>query len=249
MVVETIVGWALASLKAIGAPGSLGFLVLCCCAGLALVYLWPRKRVLGHVWLVATFSVYLVLGTPAVANGIAAGLSPVEPAGDLSQMPRADVVVLVAGDNIVGRLRETLRAYHAWQPRMVIVSAGDNWCVRQLVNGGVPRSRILLDRDPQNTFEQIAAVPSYRQRFQGASFVLIASRLQMQRVQALVRELGLDVGLLSSPADAEPHVSGIRRWMPQYAALRISRDAIYERAAMAYYAHRHGFTHGGSEDR
>ena len=40
---------------------------------------------------------------------------------------------------------------------------------------------------------------------------------------------------LPSPVDVEPNGEGIDGWTPKYVALRMSRDAIYEHAAMAYY--------------
>jgi hypothetical protein len=68
-----------------------------------------------------------------------------------------------------------------------------------------------------------------------AHTAVIASRLQAARVDALIRTARLPVTLLSSPVDEEPPVSGAARFVPSYIALRMSRDAIYEHAALVYY--------------
>jgi uncharacterized SAM-binding protein YcdF (DUF218 family) len=64
---------------------------------------------------------------------------------------------------------------------------------------------------------------------------VIASRLQMPRVAALAHSEGLDVTLIPSPTDTEPPTAGFRVFVPSYTALGVSRDALYEHAALAYY--------------
>lgn len=227
----------LGALKFLGAPGSIGFLVMCSMVALVIGHVWPRRPRIARAWLVVLFAVYLVLGTPVVAHEIADGLSGYEPLGDLRSKPGADLIVLLAGDNLVGRIDETTRAYRAWEPKAVVVSAGDDWTVQQLVDAGIPSRKIFLDLGPGNTLEQMNAFPAYVARYQAASPALIASRLQMPRVAALARMHNLKVTLLPSAVDTEPPRTGVGRWVPRYTALRISRDAIYERAALAYYVY------------
>jgi hypothetical protein len=57
----------------------------------------------------------------------------------------------------------------------------------------------------------------------------------MPRVAALAQTAGLELDLLASPVDQEPPTEGVWRLVPTYLALRVSRDAIYEHAALAYY--------------
>jgi hypothetical protein len=55
-------------------------------------------------------------------------------------------------------------------------------------------------------------------------------------VAGLVRRADLPTVLIASPVDTEPATSGWWLFVPSYYALRVSRDAIYEHAALAYYA-------------
>jgi hypothetical protein len=41
--------------------------------------------------------------------------------------------------------------------------------------------------------------------------------------------------LLPSPVDHEPAHQGWKLWLPSFAALRVSREALYELAALEYY--------------
>jgi len=47
--------------------------------------------------------------------------------------------------------------------------------------------------------------------------------------------LRMNVVVVPSPVDAEPTNSGAKRWLPSLAGLRLSRDGLYERIAVAYY--------------
>ena len=67
---------------------------------------------------------------------------------------------------------------------------------------------------------------------------LIASRLQMPRVIELARSYGVHVLFLSSPLDHNVVASGVWTAIPSYGALEVSRDALYERAALSYYRSR-----------
>jgi uncharacterized SAM-binding protein YcdF (DUF218 family) len=235
--VQFVIDVILGTLKLLGAPGSIAFLVLCSAAGIGIGYVWPRRKRIGRAWLFIVFCAYIVLGTPVVAYEIADGLSGYEPVRDLRSRPQADLIVLLAGDNLVGRIHETIRAYREWSPSAVVVSAGDEWTVEQLVNAGIPSANIFLDLGPANTLEQIDAFTGYVARYGATAPALIASTLQMPRVAALSRMKNLRVTLLPSAVDTEPPRTGVGRWVPRYTALRISRDAIYERAALAYYVY------------
>ena len=65
---------------------------------------------------------------------------------------------------------------------------------------------------------------------------MVASELQMPRVAALVRAQRLTVLLAPSPIDSEPPKAGWTSFVPRYSGLRLTRDALYERAALAYYS-------------
>lgn len=222
------------ALKQIGAPGSFGFLLICCGVGLFLIHVWPRRPTLGRGWLFMVFSAYLVLATPVVAHHIADALSEYRPVPELTRLPPFDVVVTFGGDNVRGRASETLRAWAAWPGAHIILFA-DDWLLERLLEAGIPAGQITHDPHPTNTFEQIAAVREHLREHPNAAVAIVASRLQMPRIAALVETMRLHVTLLPSPADVEPPRTGPGRWLPRYTALRISRDAIYERTALAYY--------------
>jgi hypothetical protein len=65
--------------------------------------------------------------------------------------------------------------------------------------------------------------------------VIAASRLHAPRVKAVAQQLRLNVLVVPSPVDAEPAVTGLGRWLPSVAGLRLSRESVYERIALAYY--------------
>jgi hypothetical protein len=51
----------------------------------------------------------------------------------------------------------------------------------------------------------------------------------------MARAMGLDIQTVPSPIDDEPPRTGIKRVVPSYIGLRVSRDALYEHMAIAYY--------------
>src|SRR4029453_7076109 len=89
---------ALSVLKFIDAPGSIGFLIVCCIAGFAAMYVWPKNRRLGRICLGFVFTGYVVLGTPVVATLIARLLPPVVPP-DPAGYGHLDTLVVFDGDN------------------------------------------------------------------------------------------------------------------------------------------------------
>src|SRR5262249_43240041 len=118
-------------LKAIGAPGSIGFLILCCVVGLAARCLGPRWRQAGRAWLLAVFSVYAILGLPWIADAIASRLPRVDSIATRSPVQSLDTLFVLGGDNAVGRAEQTARLYASALPRVVVVS-GEQWLVDRI---------------------------------------------------------------------------------------------------------------------
>jgi uncharacterized SAM-binding protein YcdF (DUF218 family) len=226
-------------LKMVGGPGSIGFLACSAAIGLAVTRLGPRWRRIGRGWLLFVFSTYLVLGLPWVAATIEHELPGVEPASTASALPKLDALVVLGGDNAVGRVQETARVYASASPAVVVVS-GEEWLVDRVRSLGIPAARLVVDSRSANTREQIAEVRRQRLALQWSDdrVALIASRLQMPRVARLVKRSGLKVILVPSPIDREPPTSAPWSFVPTYVALRVSRDALYEHAALAYYRRR-----------
>jgi uncharacterized SAM-binding protein YcdF (DUF218 family) len=223
------------SLKLVGGPGSIGFLIATTGIALFVARVWPRRRRLGHALVALLIALYVVMSLPVVSQVIVSWLPPVR----AEQVPGGsiDTLVVLDGDNRRGRLREGLRVWKEVGPRELVVS-GSAWLPEHFVEEGVPGQRLLQDVSASNTREQIVWLAGLIAKHPSHRIALIASTLQMPRVDGLVRWHGLNVALVPSPIDAEPPASGWLRWVPSYAALRISRDALYEVVALEYYERR-----------
>ena len=68
----------------------------------------------------------------------------------------------------------------------------------------------------------------------GRAAILVSS-LQAPRARLLARQAGLAVPVLAAPLDDELTPEGMGRFVPSFKALAITRDAIYEVAALRYY--------------
>ena len=220
-------------LKAALTPGSIAFLIVCLAAWLILKYVWPKNRRIARVWILGVTGLYSVLGLPVVATSIAAGL-PQTPTVQLSQGERIDTLLVLDGDNRVGRVNQALVVYRMAAVGGVIV-LGEAWIVDQLAAAGIPSNRLAQEAGPRTTRAQIEWVKERMAERPGARVALIASRLQMPRVSALVQSAGVTLLLWPSLIDDEPPTTGLWRFVPSYVALRTSRDALYEHAALAYY--------------
>lgn len=223
-------------LKSVFTPGSRSFLIVCLGVWVALRWVWPRSPRIGSGWLATVAFAYLALGLPWVANALADRLTPSR-ADDVDPLPPVDTLVVLDGDNRVGRVRQAGRVYDGARPGSVRV-LGEDWLVTALVGVGIERRRIAQDPGPRTTRDQIAWVQRLMARQPADRTALIASRLQMRRVAALARAARLPLVLVPSPIDMEPPTSGVRLFVPTYVALRVSRDALYEHAALVYYTWR-----------
>jgi uncharacterized SAM-binding protein YcdF (DUF218 family) len=210
----------------------MGFLALCCLIGLALRWRgWIRA---GRAWLLTVYIAYVLAGLPVLANSIAAALSDYVPLQDLGSVGSADVLIVLHGDNVRGRVREAKRVFDAATPPVVIVSGGPDF-IELIIAGGIPEERIVREHHARNTAQQVVYLADFVRQHAMKKAVLIASRLQMPRIAALTRAERWDVVLAPSPVDAEPPQSGVGRFIPRYAGLRVTRDALYEHLAIRYY--------------
>jgi len=55
-------------------------------------------------------------------------------------------------------------------------------------------------------------------------------------VRLLAGQAGLNLPVLAAPLDEDLPTAGLSRFVPSFAALAVTRDAIYELAALRYYA-------------
>ena len=221
-------------LKWTGGPGSIQLLLILATCGLWLYYRRPRRRLLARAILGMTGLVYWVLATPVTAIAIE-GLLPAVPAMPPFRDSGLATLVVLDGDNRRGRLAEALTVWRQAAPGRVVVS-GETWLRNELIAAGVPEDQIHREAVSANTREQILwlrALTSQRPELREPA--VIASRLQAPRVTALIRRAGIQATVVSAPLDVEPRRKGVWALMPSYAALRLSRDALYECVALRYY--------------
>jgi hypothetical protein len=217
------------ALKLIGGPGSLPFLLTSILLGLGLLAFTRRFRKLGGVLVMGVLAMYIVLALPVVGHAIANRLPAIPPE------PTRQVATLIVldGDNRRGRVRLMRQVIATDHPTTVWI-LGDRWILNALEEAGVRRDTFRFDAGARTTRAQIDQVSGIGQRAT-PPVAVIASRLQAPRVVALLQSREPQVAVLASPIDEEPARSGIEQFIPAYLALRLSRDAIYEHAALAYY--------------
>jgi hypothetical protein len=225
----------LSLIKSIGAPGSISLLLVCVGIWVLLRYVWPRRPVLARRWIAGVTMVYLALAWPPVADGIARLLPAVPTAVSPSTPGRVDLLVVFDGDNRRARAHAGAEVHAAVAPRAIWV-LGNGWLVEPMSQAGVPRNRIWHDADMATTRDQMARLGRLAaDAGPSARLAVIVSRFQAPRVAGLIEAQRLDVALISSPSDRESPPNGLTRLLPTYTALRNSREALYEVAAVWYY--------------
>jgi hypothetical protein len=94
---------------------------------------------------------------------------------------------------------------------------------------------MIVDSSAPTTLAQMRLVDRYMDRHRQTRVAAVASRLQMPRISALAGAMRRNIALIAAPVDHEPPTRGLWRWLPSIDALAVTRDAIYERAALRYY--------------
>jgi uncharacterized SAM-binding protein YcdF (DUF218 family) len=242
-------------------PGSIEFLLLgITCASILL--LTPHQRIRGWGrWLVMALAAgYLMMSVPVVADGLVAisagGMSQVQPA-DVREI--GVLVVLDAGGrhydsggrvadvpvpSSVFRALEALRVYQLLSPgAWAIVTTGgygegpeqqfEGAAVQdQLLRGGIPAGRLVMDTTSRNTIEHARFLRSWLAEHHLSRFVLVTSATHARRARLTFRTAGLDP--IVSPASMRSDGYRGRVW-PDAASLEISRQTIYDLLGLAYY--------------
>ena len=225
--------------KPIDAPGSIEFLFLCLGIGLCFWLIWPRNGRLARRWLMSVFILYLVLALPITAKTIAGQLPAIGTDAVWDPLTPIDALVIFDGDNRRGRVRAAAMAFTQSKPQTTWVLGSEAlWFEPELPLVGIPASAVQFDSSTLNTRDQIAWVERRIAAQPGARVAVVASRLQAPRIDGMFRVAGLtSVSLVPAPIDIEPPVSGAALLVPAHSALRVSRDALYEHMALAYYRH------------
>jgi uncharacterized SAM-binding protein YcdF (DUF218 family) len=233
-------------LKVTFAPGSLPGLVVLLGAGFVLLRFRSTRR-LARVWIAVVVALYLVLSLPFTAHLLAEGLqgsyeplasSPRDTPGEVSPAAaRLDppfAVVVFDGDHADSRVQETARLYRQLGPAWVVVS-GDDEMYEGLVRDGVPPGRVVRETAATTTREQALAVVPILRRLAIDRFVLVASSIHIRRAAGAVRATGLRP--LPSPSDGVRHRRPFTaaELSPEWRALRLSEESLYEYGALALY--------------
>jgi uncharacterized SAM-binding protein YcdF (DUF218 family) len=217
-----------------GGPGSIQLLLMLTAIGLWLSCRRPRHRVLGRSILGITGLTYWILATPVTARSIERILPSLAWETGAVRQAGIDTLVVLDGDNRRGRLAKALSVWRVTAPTRVIVS-GQSWLIDELMAAGVPESRLSREEVAATTREQIAWLRALMSAPSAGHVAVIASRLQAPRVASLIQRAGVPATVVPSAVDTEPWSEGVWALVPSYAALRLSRDALYECAALRYY--------------
>ncbi len=219
--------------KLIGGPGSLRLLGVLVTLGVIWIFVWPRWPRSGLYGIAGVIVAYAVMALPIVATAITDALPPAPAPGE-AELRGVQTLFIFDGDNRWGRLREFAAIEDLAKPRRVVL-LGRLSVYKDLRLMGVPTERLRQDSTSYNTTTQVARVAALIAGDGSDHAAILTSRLQFPRVQAFVRRRGLNVLVVPSPLDVTPPTRGAGRFLPSLAALAVSRDAVYELAALRYY--------------
>lgn len=227
----------LSVVKAIDGTGSTQLLMVAVVPAIVMAFVWPRNRAWARRWLIGAGALLLMLTLPIVANALA---SPLEQRDvRYRQTPGAlDALIIFDGDNRRGRLRAAKDLFDASAPHDVwVLGIQPEWFIDELPPAGIPADRTRYDITTDTTRAQVDWLARYRRDRPDAAVAVVVSRLQAARVAGLAAAMGLsDVAIVSAEVNREPAAHGAWQIVPSGVAWRVSRDALYEHAALAYYA-------------
>ncbi len=223
----------LATLKTIGGPGSLGFYLATLVLAILIAWRRPLRRRVVTAAVVALTAVYLLLALPVVAVSIVDAL-PRTDAPDAAAVDRIQSLVVFDGDNRAGRERVARQILRRSTPSEVHLLGTDHLLAALRAALG-PTTTLHYDASTWNTATQVEHVRPVVGQWPPMTIAVVASRVQMPRISALLDTDHTLVLLIPSPLDREPATHGIARFVPSIGALLASRDAIYEHAALIYY--------------
>jgi len=217
------------ALKAL-APGTAAFFAAVSGASVVLAR-WPgRPRVFAAALFVGVSISYLAMSCPTIARWISAGLLQYGQLESTQAAGAARVIIVLTGDSQHARVLETLRLNVLLRPDRVIL-AGPPLMYRELILGGVAEHRIIVQDGDRTTREQVLNVARIVRSEGLGRGVLVVSAIHMRRALAAARVAGLDV----VPSTSATRSMGKSRFSPDYNALRLSRESLYEYVAFQYY--------------
>ena len=219
--------------KLSGGPGSLRLLLILLAAGLAVVVALPRWRRAAVAGLATLGLAYVLMAMPAVADLTVHALPASMPAAD-ADIRGIQTLFFFDGDNQFGRVREFERINRLAQPKRIYM-LGRLSVYKDLRLMGIPSRQIEHDETLNNTSDQIRRTVNVMASGGAGRAAILASCLQAPRVRLLAGQAGLNLPVLAAPLDEDLPKAGLSRFVPSLAALAVTRDAIYELAALRYY--------------
>jgi uncharacterized SAM-binding protein YcdF (DUF218 family) len=253
--VTALVNWAKDSLRV--SDGSL--IILIFAVGTVLLYLRPR---LGRRWLTAAVLGFLFVSTPLgnriLIAPLVTGFHSIQ---DPAEAQSAGAIVVLGGgirdtkagadvfaypvDGTTLRVLEGARVFRLLGSRVpVVASGGFTQAGRRIAEAtvmadvlaavGVPRDHILVENQSRNTHDQAVEVTRMLRARGIDRFVLVTSPTHIRRSMMVFR--AQTAGVVPSPAALFPDYTAEHYFfMPNFESLRISDEAVYDYAGMAYY--------------
>ncbi len=242
-------------------PGSLAFLYITLIVGVVLLFKRTTNRI-GKYCIAIVIVLYLIFSIPITARWFAVplgwGFHSLENR-DTAHGAKA-IVVLDAGttrfrdqknrveiplNTTVLRALEAIRIYQLLDHPLVIVSGGNNqlepgWepdasVLRyQLINGGVPLDRIILDSKSFNTHDHVVNIGLILKSRGINSFVLVTSPDHMRRAMWAFQSVGINP--VASPCKGMmDKYSGWMAWFPSTNTLEFTQATMHEYFGIIYY--------------
>jgi len=221
-------------LKSIGGPGSAGFFLVVAAIAVVLTVASRRTRRAGRLLLLVLGAVYVCLSLPVVGDLIADDTRPFDVTRAAELGPIEDIFVF-DGDSYESRAALTAELDRSMKIRNVWI-LGYITLRDALAAAGVTDGHLRWGyTDDATTYGQVVRMRKVMEHYKIARAVAVTSRLQATRIRRLIEQSGLDVVVVASPMNHESGTTGAWKFVPSRAGLALSRDALYERAALLYY--------------
>jgi uncharacterized SAM-binding protein YcdF (DUF218 family) len=229
-------------------------------AALLALLLRRRWRRLSLVVLVVGLLQLFAASLPAVARACARGLESRYPPTSPEALPAADAIVVLGGavapapvagghpelTDGTDRVLHAARAYRATRAPLVVATGGGiegggdraeaDDIADLLVEWGVPRAAILLDREARTTRENATGVRAALAGRPVRRILLVTSALHMPRAVGCFEAEGFEV--LAAPTDyLAPTLVRPRwtDWLPDASALEATSAAVHEVVGRWWY--------------
>jgi uncharacterized SAM-binding protein YcdF (DUF218 family) len=226
------------------------------------VLLLARRVRAGRTLVVAGFLLVYVFSVPLVGARLVNSLQLRVPPVRAEDAPRADAIVLLGGavtppapplewmdlNGAVDRIFHAAHLYRAGKAPWIVVSGGGgphpdapqkpaDVMADVLVELGVPRDALLLERQSRNTWENAVDSRQVLEAHGLRRVLLVTSAVHMPRALAIFRSLGVDA--IPAPTDFSggrpPSPGELMAWLPSADSLRATSIALKEYLGILVY--------------